>query len=142
LQDHKRAIIMGTQTFGKGSVQTVIPLSSNTAIKLTTARYYTPSGSSIQAKGITPDIIVEETANGQARGNFLREADLERHLVNDKDNSVDLKPEAKPKAKGDKKGKGDDDEDDARAPIEFASKDDYQLSQAVNLLKALQIVKH
>lgn len=142
LQDHKRAIIMGTQTFGKGSVQTVIPLSSNTAIKLTTARYYTPSGRSIQAKGITPDIIVEETANGQARGNFLREADLERHLVNDKDNSVDLKPEAKPKAKGDKKGKGDDDEDDARAPIEFASKDDYQLSQAVNLLKALQIVKH
>jgi carboxyl-terminal processing protease len=142
LQDHKRAIIMGTQTFGKGSVQTVIPLSGNTAIKLTTARYYTPSGRSIQAKGITPDIIVEETANGQARGNFLREADLERHLVNDKDNSVDLKPEAKPKAKGDKKGKGDDDEDDARAPIEFASKDDYQLSQAVNLLKALQIVKH
>jgi carboxyl-terminal processing protease len=141
LQDHKRAIIMGTQTFGKGSVQTVIPLSSNTAIKLTTARYYTPSGSSIQAKGITPDIIVEETANGEPRGNFLREADLERHLVNDKDNSADLKPEAKPKAKGDKKGKSDDDEDDARAPIEFASKDDYQLSQAVNLLKALQIIK-
>ncbi|MFZ2627418.1 MAG: S41 family peptidase [Rugosibacter sp.] len=141
LQDHKRAIIMGTQTFGKGSVQTVIPLSSNTAIKLTTARYYTPSGRSIQAKGIVPDIIVEETANGQPRGNFLREADLERHLVNDKDNSADLKPEAKPKAKGDKKGKSDDDEDDARAPIEFASKDDYQLSQAVNLLKALQIIK-
>ncbi len=145
LQDHKRAIIMGTQTFGKGSVQTVIPLSGNTAIKLTTARYYTPSGRSIQAKGIVPDIIVEETANGEPRGNFLREADLERHLTNDKDssvdpkNSADPKPEARPKAKVDKKGK--DEDDDARAPIEFASKDDYQLSQAVNLLKALQIVK-
>jgi len=140
LQDHKRAIIMGTQTFGKGSVQTVIPLSGNTAIKLTTARYYTPSGRSIQAKGIVPDIIVEETANGEPRGNFLREADLERHLTNDKDNSADPKPEARPKAKSDKKGKADE-EEDVRTPIEFASKDDYQLSQAVNLLKALQIVK-
>src|SRR5687767_14647374 len=60
LQDHKRAIIMGTQTFGKGSVQTILPLGNNTAIKLTTARYYTPNGRSIQAKGITPDIVVEE----------------------------------------------------------------------------------
>jgi carboxyl-terminal processing protease len=68
LQDHKRAVVMGTQTFGKGSVQTILPLGNNTAIKLTTARYYTPSGRSIQAKGITPDIVVEETA------------DLERHL--------------------------------------------------------------
>ena len=60
LQDHKRAIIMGTQTFGKGSVQTILPLGNNTAIKLTTARYYTPNGRSIQAKGIVPDILVEE----------------------------------------------------------------------------------
>lgn len=141
LQDHKRAIIMGTQTFGKGSVQTVIPLSSNTAIKLTTARYYTPSGRSIQAKGITPDIVVEETPNG-SRGAFLREADLGRHLNNDKDPDAEAKPEAKTDgtSRGGKKDKADDDEA-ARAPIEFASKDDYQLSQAVNLLKALQIVK-
>ncbi|AJP47548.1 peptidase S41 [Rugosibacter aromaticivorans] len=147
LQDHKRAIIMGTQTFGKGSVQTVLPLSNNTAIKLTTARYYTPSGRSIQAKGITPDIVVEETANGEAHDR-LREADLERHLENDKDKSADVKteskldkPENKPHAKNGKKNKTDEEDDVARAPIEFASKDDYQLSQAVNLLKALQILK-
>lgn len=140
LQDHKRAIIMGTQTFGKGSVQTVLPLSNNTAIKLTTARYYTPSGRSIQAKGITPDIVVEETANGEAHDR-LREADLERHLVNDKDKSVDVKPESKPHAKNGKKNKTDEEDDATRAPMEFASKDDYQLSQAVNLLKALQILK-
>jgi C-terminal processing protease CtpA/Prc len=79
LQDHKRAVIMGTQTFGKGSVQTIMPLANNTAIKLTTARYYTPNGRSIQAKGIVPDIVVEETANGTT-GLRLREADLDRHL--------------------------------------------------------------
>jgi carboxyl-terminal processing protease len=147
LQDHKRAIIMGTQTFGKGSVQTVLPLSNSTAIKLTTARYYTPSGRSIQAKGITPDIVVEETANGEAYER-LREADLERHLVNDKDKSVDVKPESKldksenkPHAKNGKKNRTDEEDEAKRAPIEFASKDDYQLAQAVNLLKALQILK-
>ncbi|TBR11257.1 MAG: S41 family peptidase [Rugosibacter sp.] len=147
LQDHKRAIIMGTQTFGKGSVQTVLPLSNNTAIKLTTARYYTPSGRSIQAKGITPDIVVEETANGEAYER-LREADLERHLANDKDKSVDVKPESRPDkpenrphVKNGKKNKTDEENDATRAPMEFASKDDYQLAQAVNLLKALQILK-
>jgi carboxyl-terminal processing protease len=131
-------------------VQTVIPLSSNTAIKLTTARYYTPSGRSIQAKGITPDILVEETPNGASRGAFLREADLDRHLNNDKDPDAEAKSETKPEAKTDsksrdgKKGKADktDDNDAAQAPFEFASKNDYQLSQALNLLKALQIVKH
>ena len=146
LQDHKRAVIMGTQTFGKGSVQTVIPLSNNTAIKLTTARYYTPSGRSIQAKGITPDILVEETPNGASRGAFLREADLDRHLNNDKDPDAETKSEVKPETKTDKsrgkKEKSDNDDDAARAPPEFASKNDYQLSQALNLLKALQIVKH
>ena len=81
LQDHMRAVILGSQTFGKGSVQTVLPLPNNTAIKLTTARYYTPSGRSIQAKGIEPDIQVEETANGD-RGPRLREADLDHHLDN------------------------------------------------------------
>lgn len=146
LQDHKRAIIMGTQTFGKGSVQTVLPLSNNTAIKLTTARYYTPSGRSIQAKGITPDIVVEESANGKA-GMGLREADLERHLANDKEKNVATKPDSdadkaheKGKA-GDKKNKTDDSDEDTRKPFEYASKDDYQLAQAVNLLKALQILK-
>ena len=142
LQDHKRAVIMGTQTFGKGSVQTVLPLSNNAAIKLTTARYFTPSGRSIQAKGITPDIVVEESANGSSRER-LREADLERHLGGDKEKAEPAaapKPQAKPADKKDK-GKGEDADDTPRAPLEFASKNDYQLGQAVNLLKAWQIIK-
>jgi carboxyl-terminal processing protease len=86
LQDHKRAVVMGTQSFGKGSVQTILPLNSNAAIKLTTARYFTPNGRSIQAKGIVPDIIVEETPGGASRDR-LREADLDRHLGNGKEPS-------------------------------------------------------
>src|SRR5690348_2886694 len=78
LQDHHRATILGTQTFGKGSVQTILPLPNNQAVKLTTARYYTPSGRSIQAKGISPDIVVEDAADQKV---LLREADLEHHLV-------------------------------------------------------------
>ena len=139
LQDHKRAVVMGTQTFGKGSVQTVLPLSNNAAIKLTTARYFTPAGRSIQAKGITPDIIVEESANGGSRER-IREADLERHLGNDKEKAAE--PAApKPQTKNDKKGKPDDAEESPHAPMEFASPKDYQLGQAVNLLKAWQIIK-
>lgn len=129
LQDHKRAVVMGTQTFGKGSVQTILPLNNTTAIKLTTARYYTPSGRSIQAKGIEPDIVVEESANGSARR--VREADLQGHLGNDKD------PEAESKAKA---AGGEDDEPSPR--FELAGKDDYQLGQALNLLKGLQIVQN
>src|SRR5437868_1552604 len=79
LQDHKRAKVIGTQTFGKGSVQTIMPLGNNTAIKLTTARYYTPGGRSIQAKGITPDIPLEDAVSD--RGLKLREADLTKHLI-------------------------------------------------------------
>ena len=139
LQDHKRAVVMGTQTFGKGSVQTVLPLSNNAAIKLTTARYFTPSGRSIQATGITPDIIVEESANGESRER-VREADLERHLGGDKEKAAE--PAApKPPAKNGKKGKTDEAEETPHAPLEFASKKDYQLSQATNLLKAWQIIK-
>jgi carboxyl-terminal processing protease len=141
LQDHKRAVVMGTQTFGKGSVQTILPLPNNTAIKLTTARYYTPSGRSIQAKGITPDVVVEESANGDTRER-IREADLERHLDNDRDQTAGK--DAKPHAKTNGKTKGKDDEEDApKAPtFEVAGKNDYQLGQAVNLLKAWQIIKH
>ena len=84
LQDHKRANVIGTQTFGKGSVQTIIPLrlegEGPAAIKLTTARYYTPSGRSIQAKGIVPDLAVEDTPEGNFSGFNVREADLMRHL--------------------------------------------------------------
>ena len=79
LQDHKRASVMGSQTFGKGSVQTILPLGNNSAIKLTTARYYTPNGRSIQAKGIEPDVAVDDGSQRMA----MREADLERHLIGD-----------------------------------------------------------
>ena len=142
LQDHKRAVVMGTQTFGKGSVQTVLPLSNNAAIKLTTARYFTPSGRSIQAKGITPDIVVEETANGNGSRARVREADLERHLTGEgeKAEPAPAKTTAKPADKKDK-GKTDDAEESLHAPLEFASPKDYQLGQAVNLLKAWQIIK-
>jgi carboxyl-terminal processing protease len=149
LQDHKRAVIMGTQTFGKGSVQTVLPLSNNTAVKLTTARYYTPNGRSIQAKGIVPDVIVEETASGERRER-IREADLERHLGNDKEKDkapakeADKPAAAKPQGKNGAKGKPgkEDEEDTARSPhLELASKNDYQLSQAMNLLKAWQVIQ-
>ncbi|HEY6897666.1 MAG TPA: S41 family peptidase [Rhodocyclaceae bacterium] len=146
LQDHKRAIILGTQTFGKGSVQTVLPLSANTAIKLTTARYYTPSGRSIQAKGIVPDVIVQETPNGGVNHDRMREADLERHLENDKDAAATpapATPAKEPSKPAPKKGKDkapEGDEENVK-PLEYASKDDYQLGQAMNLLKALSIVQ-
>lgn len=135
LQDHKRAVVMGTQTFGKGSVQTILPLNNSTAIKLTTARYYTPRGRSIQAKGIEPDIVVEEAANGSSKR--VREADLQRHLGNDKD------PEAERKAaeKGKAPATAEDEAADATR-FELAGKDDRQLEQAINLLKGLQIVQN
>lgn len=143
LQDHKRAIVLGTQTFGKGSVQTILPLGNGTAIKLTTARYYTPSGNSIQAKGITPDIVVEEAIVSEADKQSalgVREADLERHLVNDKEPNG--KPEPAPvklqaPAKPEKGGKAKDEKPEAS---ELASRNDYQLAQAVNLLKGIQIL--
>jgi carboxyl-terminal processing protease len=139
LQDHKRAVIVGTQTFGKGSVQSILPLSSTTAIKLTTARYFTPSGRSIQAKGITPDVVVEDTPNGN-RFERLREADLERHL---EDKKEDAKPDAanKESDKNGKSTKGKPDEELDMTPIEFGGKNDYQLGQAMNLLKAMQVLK-
>ena len=136
LQDYKRATIMGTQTFGKGSVQTIRQLSANTAVKLTTARYYTPNGRSIQAKGIVPDLMVDETAEGDGlNGLRLREADLTKHLTNDKDkeaevrNKVDELEEEQRLAALDKK----------RKPLEFGGKDDFQLAQAINYLKGLPV---
>ena len=147
LQDHKRAIIMGTQSFGKGSVQTILPLGGGTAIKLTTARYYTPGGRSIQAKGITPDIVVEDstvTSNGDAPVFGLKEADLERHLTNgekeDKSTAPVIMVPVPPIKPAPEKGpnKGAKPEKD---PTEIISKNDYQLNQAINLLKGLQIVQ-
>jgi len=141
LQDHKRAVIMGTQSFGKGSVQTILPLGNNTAIKLTTARYYTPGGRSIQATGIVPDIISEDPATASQDNTFrLREADLERHLMNGnkKDEPAELaKPVAAPKAVPKPK-----DGETAKPEItEFGAKNDYQLNQALNLLKGMHILQ-
>ena len=144
LQDHKRAIILGTSSFGKGSVQTVIPLPGGAAIKMTTSRYFTPSGNSIQAKGIAPDILVEENSNGTSTTR-LHEADLEKPLDNptDKDASAPAKgvnkaPAAKPKSNP---GKDEADEPSEPPSRELASKKDYQLNQALNLLKGLQIMQ-
>ena len=152
LQDHKRAVVMGTTSFGKGSVQTIIPLPGNDAIKLTTARYFTPSGRSIQAKGIEPDIVVEETPGGNASSSMrLREADLENHLENGKEDGKESKEPtpAKPQTKAPAKSKPAPDkesskeDDDSFEPLgrELASKKDYQLNQALNLLKGLQIMQ-
>ncbi len=137
LQDYKRAAIMGTQTFGKGSVQTIRQLSADTAVKLTTARYYTPNGRAIQAKGIVPDLLVDEYADGDGmNGMRLREADLQKHLSNDKDKEadkgaavVDELEEAKRLSALEKK----------RKPLEFGTKEDFQLSQALNHLKGLPV---
>ena len=145
LQDHKRAVLMGTQSFGKGSVQTILPLGNGTAIKLTTARYFTPNGRSIQAKGITPDIVVEDaTVNGVEKDNTfnLREADLDRHLTNSQDGGTEAAPpkEAAPKKDAPPaKDKGKDGAKDGEH--EVVSKNDYQLNQAVTLLKGLQIFR-
>jgi carboxyl-terminal processing protease len=149
LQDHRRAVIMGTASFGKGSVQTIIPLPGEAAIKLTTARYFTPSGRSIQAKGIVPDIVVEETPGGVSVAH-LREADLENHLENDKDekDEKDEKDDGKPQTRSPakpkttpSKGKNEDDQGFEPPGRELASKKDYQLNQAINLLKGLQIIQ-
>ena len=142
LQDHKRALVIGTQTFGKGSVQTILPLNNNTAIKLTTARYFTPSGRSIQAKGITPDIVVEEATiqTGEEPRIEVREADLERHLSNGDAEQPAKKPKApEDKPKADKDGKKDG--KDKPEPGEIVSKSDYQLNQALNLLKGLHLLQ-
>ena len=129
---------MGTQTFGKASVQTVLPLGNNTAIKLTTARYYTPSGRSIQAKGITPDIIVDDPDTAGLDGILsLHEADLDRHLINDKPSNI--KQDGNPRSESTLRVPTEDTK--KMVPTEFGSKNDYQLNQALNLLKGLQILR-
>jgi carboxyl-terminal processing protease len=122
LQDHRRAVIMGTKSFGKGSVQTIIPLTGYGAIRLTTARYYTPSGTSIQAKGIVPDIEVKqarlETIDGPSRPS---EADLRNSLINDQD------------------GDGPSGDGEEAAESSNASQD-YQLARALDLIRGIALV--
>ncbi len=134
LQDYKRATVLGTQTFGKGSVQTVLPLPGNTAIKITTARYYTPKGRSIQAKGIEPDVEVEETPG--AKKNGLREADLGGHLINENDKDAkENKPDTdKPNGKSGKNANKDDDAEPGLAIADYTSAKDRQFVEAIKRL--------
>jgi carboxyl-terminal processing protease len=137
LQDHKRATIMGAQTFGKGSVQTVRPLSADTALKITTARYYTPSGRSIQAKGIVPDLWIDETAEGNVFAALrTREADLEKHLAN----GPEAKDEAREKAREEARKKLEEltakaGKEGPKPLPDFGSAEDWPLIQALNQLK-------
>jgi carboxyl-terminal processing protease len=135
LQDHKRATIMGAQTFGKGSVQTVRPLSADTALKITTARYYTPSGKAIQARGVVPDIWLDETADGNVFAALrMREADLNKHLAG----ADEKKDEARNKAREEARQKLEEQlakQKDAPKPLpEFGTAEDFQLQQALNQL--------
>lgn len=138
LQDHKRATIMGTQSFGKGSVQSIMPMNNGAAIKLTTARYFTPLGRSIQAKGIVPDIIVED---GLDQSNNIREADLTRHLANPNEPDAGKPAQASPIKDAAKEKFNEKKFAEPMAPIEPASKDDVQFVQAMNLLKGLPVIK-
>jgi carboxyl-terminal processing protease len=139
LQDHKRATILGIQSFGKGSVQTILPMNNGSAIKLTTARYFTPAGRSIQAKGIVPDILVED---GSDPSLSLHEADLSKHLSNPTDeNAGKKKAEDAAKAAAAKEKLNEKKFAEAKGPIEPASKDDFQFMQAMNVLKGLPVQK-
>ncbi|MGF1614185.1 MAG: S41 family peptidase [Gammaproteobacteria bacterium] len=133
LKDHKRAIVMGSRTFGKGSVQTILPMENGAALKLTTARYYTPKGLSIQAKGIEPDIVLEnvKVANiDPADLEGFQEADLARHLKEDGLDEADS-PAQSPQDKRAKK---------SPLNVELAT-EDFVLYQALNLLKGITILE-
>ena len=129
LQDHHRAVILGTKTFGKGSVQTVMPLTDKTAVKMTTARYFTPSGRSIQAEGIVPDIVVERvkiTAIDSTGFKPLSERDLSKHISNGNGKTdADISEKTT-------------DEETSSAPLAVT---DYALSEALNLLKGISILR-
>jgi carboxyl-terminal processing protease len=155
LQDHKRAIIMGTKSFGKGSVQTVIPLPGHGAMRLTTARYYTPSGHSIQAKGIVPDIVVEQAKIEPIKQNdkMRMEADLRRRLENledkkaaekdkkpEKDKLQKLLPDAiKPPEDPTPDEEGAKPKDSKKPGDKDASAADFQLQRAIDLLRAVHV---
>ncbi len=150
LQDHKRAVIVGSKTFGKGSVQTILPLANNTGVKLTTARYFTPSGRSIQAEGIVPDISLDSLR--VERGDRpdvapVKEADLAGHLDNggtdgeeteSGDESTDKEQDTQQDSKEGSSGKKGEEREGADEKEDLATRD-YQLFEALNLLKAMSI---
>jgi carboxyl-terminal processing protease len=138
LQDHGRAKVIGTTSFGKGSVQTIFPLSQSTGIKLTTARYYTPKGRAIQAKGIEPDFLVEETPDGDVFASLrTREADIERHLSSKNEAAANDSKTAEQRARElvERAEKIEKLRAEGRKPVEFGTEQDHQLNQALNLLK-------
>jgi len=140
LQDSKRATILGAQTFGKGSVQTVRPLSADTALKITTARYYTPSGRSIQSRGIVPDVFLDETAEGNVFAALrVREADLDKHLLG----ADEKKDPEREKAREEARVKLEEQLAKSKEPVkplpEFGSAEDFPLQQALNQLRGLPV---
>jgi carboxyl-terminal processing protease len=146
LQDHKRGAIMGNQTFGKGSVQTVRPLGPDTGLKITTARYYTPSGKSIQAKGIVPDVMVDESEEGNLFSALrTREADLEKHLGSGQGDvpkdaqSEKTREDAREVARKRLEEESKKPLADRKVP-EFGSDKDFQLNQALNKLKGRPVM--
>jgi carboxyl-terminal processing protease len=133
LKDHKRGLVLGARTFGKGSVQTVIPLADDVGLKLTIARYYTPNGISIQAKGIEPDIIVDdidpETMKKlRRRAKTLSEADLKNHIESEEEKARKLEAALEEEKAAETK-------DSPPRPLD--PKDDYQVQQALNYLKTM-----
>ena len=145
LQDHHRAVVMGGQTFGKGSVQTVKPLSPETALKITTARYFTPSGKSIQARGIVPDVMIDETAEGNVFAALrIREADLQKHLENQGESADAAARKAAEKAREEARQKLEEQaakSKEALKPLpEFGSAEDFPLVQALNRLKGKPVL--
>ena len=148
LQDHRRAVIMGQPTFGKGSVQTILPLGNNTAIKLTTARYYTPNGRSIQAKGIVPDIPLDDVAAEKVAGLRLREADLTKHLIDNIKEKEKAEEKAEAAAAAVKydftpapRPKDLDEKTTRPEPGQIVSKNDYELNQAIAFLKSRTLAR-
>lgn len=138
LQDHHRAIVVGTQSFGKGSVQTVVPLPGHGAMRLTTARYYTPSGRSIQAKGIEPDIVIEQAKIETIKSERISEADLRGALDNKKADKAAVPPVAETGAPdAAKKDKDAAAKTDARKLVDL--EEDYQLARAVDLMRGVAI---
>jgi len=141
LQDQKRGVLIGSKTFGKGSVQTILPLNNDSAIKITTARYYTPSGRSIQAEGIVPDVTIQplkiSKLDPSELGEGVHEADLKGRLDNPNAKAED---KAADKAKDEKK---DDKKDGKPEPINVAdlAVNDYELYEALNLLKGMSITQ-
>lgn len=139
LQDHQRAKVLGTQSFGKGTIQTLLPLSNGSAVKLTVAKYFTPSGRSIQAKGITPDYVVEDPSiSPEEDAKLRREANLTNHLANPKDEKSTLKTTTQSAVveKVQPKTQFAD-----QNQFEAGTEKDFQYTQAINLLKSVGVAK-